>query len=87
MGRCDGIQTLEDGTQTIVEVKNRQKYFFYPLYEKVQVHAYMALTGLNHCTFIQQLNNDSISVQEGSKNFIKKSSNWISCKFCVISFR
>ena len=55
MGRCDGIQEMKDGKQVIVEVKNRRKWFFYPVYEKVQIHAYMAMTGIHDCILVQNL--------------------------------
>ena len=54
MGRCDGVQEVDD-ENVIIEVKNRQKWFFYPIYEKVQIHAYMAMTKINKCILIQRL--------------------------------
>lgn len=52
-GRVDGI--TQDGV--LIEVKNRQRRLFHsvPLYEKVQVHAYMLLTGLDKCEIIECL--------------------------------
>ena len=53
-GRVDGI--TEDGG--LIEVKNRQRRFFseVPLYERVQVHAYMVLTGVSTCQLVQSFN-------------------------------
>jgi hypothetical protein len=47
-GKIDGIFTNEDGTKTILEIKNRMKGLFKKLrdYEKVQCYAYMFM--LNH---------------------------------------
>jgi len=55
MGRCDGIQKDDDDKNVIVEVKNRQKWFFFPIYEKIQINVYMMMTGIHKCTFIQRL--------------------------------
>ncbi len=50
-GRVDGI--TEDGQ--LVEMKNRQRRLFstVPLYEKIQVHAYMYLTDIHECRLVQ----------------------------------
>jgi hypothetical protein len=50
-GRVDGI--TEDGC--LVEVKNRQYKIFnhIPIYEKVQIHTYMFLTGITECKYVQ----------------------------------
>lgn len=50
-GKVDGI--TEDGH--LVEVKNRQYRIFseLPVYEKVQIHAYMFLTGILDCKYVQ----------------------------------
>jgi hypothetical protein len=41
-GKIDGYMKDKDGPMTIIEIKNRQRGFLgVPLYEKVQVHAYM----------------------------------------------
>ncbi len=50
-GKVDGI--TEDGQ--LVEMKNRQRRLFptVPLYEKIQVHAYMFLTDKAECRLIQ----------------------------------
>ncbi len=50
-GKVDGI--TEEGV--LVEMKNRQYRLFstIPIYEKVQIHAYMYLTGIFECRLIQ----------------------------------
>ena len=50
-GRVDGI--TEDGC--LIEVKNRMYRVFstIPVYEQVQIHAYMVLTCINSCQFVQ----------------------------------
>jgi len=55
-GKVDGI--TENGY--LVEVKNRQYRFFsyIPIYEKVQIHAYMFLTGIDKCKFVQSYNGE-----------------------------
>ena len=52
-GRVDGISD----DNVLVEVKNRQHRLFekVPLYEKIQVTAYLALTGITECKFVQCL--------------------------------
>lgn len=61
-GKVDGI--TEDGY--LVEVKNRQYKLFndIPVYEKVQIHAYMYLTGFTECKFVQSYKNQDISTTE-----------------------
>jgi len=50
-GKVDGI--TDDGT--LVEVKNRQYKLFdrIPVYEKIQIHTYMFLTGILQCHYVQ----------------------------------
>ena len=50
-GKVDGI-TNEN---TLVEVKNRQYRLFseIPIYEKIQIHTYMYLTGIKQCHYVQ----------------------------------
>ncbi|KAJ3163911.1 hypothetical protein HDU88_006080 [Geranomyces variabilis] len=65
-GRVDGIAA--DGT--LVEVKNRQRRFAgrVRLHEKVQVHAYMELTGIRSCiiaeTFDGETRSDRVDFDE-----------------------
>lgn len=51
-GRVDGVSS--DGT--LIEVKERRHKLFHeiPVYEKVQLHAYMCLTGKKECQLVQR---------------------------------
>lgn len=57
-GRVDGI--TDDGE--LVEVKNRQRRIFssVPIYEKVQVHAYMYLTDIKECKLVQSFKGSDV---------------------------
>jgi len=57
-GKVDGI--TEDGC--LVEVKNRQYRLFpdLPPYEKVQIHAYMFLTGITECKYVQSFKGEDV---------------------------
>lgn len=61
-GKVDGI--TEDGY--LVEVKNRQYRLFQemPIYEKVQIHAYMFLTGIVECKFVQSYKGEDVTTLE-----------------------
>lgn len=61
-GKVDGITA--DGY--LVEVKNRQYRLFpeIPIYEKVQIHVYMFLTGITECKFVQSFRNEDIAIVE-----------------------
>ena len=56
-GRVDGLS--KDGR--LVEVKNRQRRFFdfVPLYEQVQVSAYIVLTGSKECELVERYDGES----------------------------
>jgi hypothetical protein len=58
-GRVDGI--TKNGE--LVEMKNRQYKFFkeIPIYEKIQIHAYMFLTDKQSIQFVQNFNDESVS--------------------------
>ena len=66
-GKCDGIMTLRaavaGGEQRVVEIKNRVNRLFglVPEYEKVQVHCYMHIYGLDHASLIE--NHDGRTAQ------------------------
>lgn len=67
-GRVDGLS--KDGR--LVEVKNRQRRFFgrIPLYEQVQVMAYMALTGSKECEVIERFDGESrVKIVRFDENF------------------
>jgi hypothetical protein len=67
-GKVDGI--TEEGA--LVEVKNRQNRIFptMPLYEKCQIHAYMFLTGIEECRFVQSFKGQDVeSLESFSPDF------------------
>ena len=80
MGRCDGIQEI-DGKKVIVEVKNRMKQFFNPIYEKVQIHAYMAMTEINDCVVIQHLHGE-----DKTDNYSFDSEFWAEIELKLINY-
>jgi len=61
VGRVDRIQTNEDGTQTLVEIKNRAKSLFNRVrdYEDVQCQTYLQmLDGIKYCRLVEQFNDE-----------------------------
>jgi hypothetical protein len=58
-GKVDGLSA----TGELVEVKNRQRKIlqYIPLHERVQMHAYMFLTGTKECTLVQTCGDDTQS--------------------------
>lgn len=55
-GKCDGICEGPGGEKYLLEVKNRVNRLFrsVPEYERVQVMAYMFITGLQTCMLVEQ---------------------------------
>lgn len=56
-GKIDGLG--EDGS--LIEMKNRQYRFFnqVPVYEKIQIHAYMKILDKNECSLVQNFKGKS----------------------------
>jgi hypothetical protein len=57
-GRCDGVE-IDPATRQpvhLIEIKTRARHLFWtiPLYEKVQLHVYMFIYGLDDCVHIQR---------------------------------
>lgn len=82
-GAVDGIVD----NKSIVEVKNRQNKFFddVPIYERIQILAYMKLTNLYECYHVQKFKND-ITVTEvkyDKESFYKE---WKNIETGLISF-
>ena len=77
-GKVDG---LADGT--IVETKNRTKYLFNELrdYERVQLEAYMFLTGLELTLLTEHYNDDSNCIQ-----YSHDEEFWSSCVTSIVAF-
>ena len=67
-GKVDGITETGD----LVEVKNRQNriFSFLPLYEKVQIHAYMFLTEVTTCRLVQSYDGqDKVNIYKFDQEF------------------
>ena len=62
VGRIDRIQDNEDGTQTIVEIKNRTNGLFKKVrdYEAIQCQSYLHMVGddIRFCRLIEQFNDE-----------------------------
>ena len=61
VGRVDRIQTNEDGTRTLVEIKNRANSLFNRVrdYEEVQCQTYLQmLGGIKYCRLVEQFNDE-----------------------------
>lgn len=58
VGRIDRMRENEDGTKTIVEIKNRSRRLFREVrdYEEVQCQAYMEMLNVDTCELIEQYN-------------------------------
>lgn len=74
-GRIDRIETLPDGSQILVEIKNRTNKLFRKVYpsEYVQVQVYLDMLNLEKAKLIEQYN-DEINVMEVNrdKQFFEK---------------
>tara|TARA_B100001559_G_scaffold37027_1_gene27783 strand:+ start:7311 stop:8519 length:1209 start_codon:yes stop_codon:yes gene_type:complete len=56
VGRIDRVRDNEDGTKTLVEIKNRMKGLFRTVrdYEEIQCQTYMEMLGIDDCVLIEQ---------------------------------
>jgi DNA polymerase III epsilon subunit-like protein len=63
VGRIDGIHKNEDGTNTIIEIKNRTKGLFRTVrdYEDIQCQTYMEMLNIDTCCLIEQYDSKRIS--------------------------
>jgi len=63
VGRIDRLQLNEDGSKTLVEIKNRTKCLFKKVrdYEMVQVQTYLQMLDLRDARLVEQFNNDRLS--------------------------
>ena len=59
VGRIDRYQNNEDGTKTLVEIKNRTRGLFNKVrvYEMIQVQSYLQMTGMKNARLVEQYNN------------------------------
>ena len=64
-GKIDRIEVAEDGTKTLVEIKNRTRRLFGTLkdYENVQIQVYLRMLGLMRGKLIEQYNDMTNSIQ------------------------
>jgi hypothetical protein len=64
VGRVDRVQTNEDGSRTLVEIKNRANGFFNRVrdYEEIQCQTYMQMmNGIDFCRLVETYNGESKS--------------------------
>ena len=63
VGRIDRIVANEDGTLTIVEIKNRTRALFRNVrdYEDIQCQTYMEMLNIDNCKLIEQHNEDMLT--------------------------
>lgn len=73
IGKIDGLATFKDGSQKIVEIKNRTTRLFGVLkgYEKPQIQSYLKLTGHNEGHLVESLNIDKAKTPYGRQREIK----------------
>ena len=59
VGRIDRYQKNDNGSKTLVEIKNRTRGLFNKVrvYEMIQVQTYLQMTGMNEARLIEQYNN------------------------------
>ncbi len=94
VGRIDRYEKHDDGSRTIVEIKNRTKSLFNKVrdYEMVQVQTYLHMMGLSKARLVEQYNNTCKSypidknedlwvgmIKPGLENFCK-ALHWYMCK-------
>ena len=62
-GKIDRIEEREDGSRTLVEIKNRTNRLFRRVveYEYIQVQVYLQMLGLVHARLVEQYNNQVMS--------------------------
>ena len=64
VGRVDRVQNNEDGTRTLVEIKNRTNGLFNRVrdYEEIQCQTYMhMMDGIDFCSLVETYNGESKS--------------------------
>ena len=63
VGRIDRVVSNEDGTLTIVEIKNRARGLFKTVrdYEDIQCQTYMEMLNVDRCKLIEQHNEDMMT--------------------------
>ena len=63
VGRIDRVRDNEDGTKTLVEIKNRARGLFRAVrdYEEIQCQTYMEMLGMDECALIEQHNDKRLT--------------------------
>jgi hypothetical protein len=63
VGRIDRIRDNDDGTKTLVEIKNRARGLFRAVrdYEEIQCQTYMEMLGIDECVLIEQYDSKRLS--------------------------
>jgi hypothetical protein len=63
VGRIDRYQLEEDGSKTLVEIKNRTRGLFKKVrdYEMIQVQTYLQMLDLSKARLVEQYNNERLS--------------------------
>jgi len=63
VGRIDRYQENDDGSKTLVEIKNRTKGLFKKVrdYEMIQVQTYLHMLGLDKARLVEQFNDERMS--------------------------
>jgi hypothetical protein len=62
-GKIDRIEEKDDGSRTLVEIKNRTNRLFRRVvdYEFIQIQVYLQMLGLVHARLVEQYNNQVLS--------------------------
>jgi len=63
VGRIDRVRDNEDGSKTLVEIKNRAKGLFRTVrdYEEIQCQTYMEMLDIDECVLIEQYDSKRLS--------------------------
>lgn len=93
VGRIDRLVKNDDGTLTIVEIKNRANYLFNTVreYEEIQCQTYMEMLNLDSCKLIEQYNDQICShiiyrkKEEWSTQILPKLRNFCECFHSLLS--
>ena len=65
VGRIDRVRENEDGSRTVVEIKNRSRGLFKTVrdYEEIQCQTYMEMLNVRKCELIEQYNDSRIGYE------------------------
>jgi hypothetical protein len=63
VGRIDRLRENDDGTKTLIEIKNRARGLFRTVrdYEEIQCQTYMEMLCINECVLIEQYDSKRLS--------------------------